>query len=133
MIDSRLSLSVFMNTLSTVVNALSGLITLPLLIGRLGAESYGLWTLIVAVAGYFLVLDFGASSAVGRLVAASRAREDIAHLNVVLSTTLVLLFGVCGLVVVASFLVPIPFFWFFHVPAAQADDVWAALLLIGIN
>ena len=133
MTRGRLSLNVFMNMLSTVVNALSGFVTLPLLVGRLGAESYGLWTLIVAVAGYFLVLDFGVSSAVGRLVAASRARSDVAGLNAVLSTTLVLLLGVCALVVVASCFVPIPFFWFFHVPAAQTDDVRSALLLVGVT
>jgi O-antigen/teichoic acid export membrane protein len=131
--SGRLRLNVFMNMLTTAVNALSGLVTLPLLIRRLGPDTYGLWTLIVAVAGYFLVLDLGVSSAVVRLVTVKRLRNEISGINAVLSTALVLMLGVCGLVMVASCIAAAAFLWFFHVPAAQIGDVRSALLLVGFT
>ena len=132
-IPRRVSLNLLTNTLSTVLNALCGFLILPFLISRLGRETYGLWTLIVATAGYFIVLDFGVSGALGRLVAAHRAKDDIAATNVVMSTTLLLLLGVCALVTIVTLLIHIPFFWLFEVPAQHQSDVRGALVIVGIT
>src|SRR3954451_23118341 len=91
----RVTLNVLANTVSTALNAFCGFLILPFLISKLGRDTYGFWTLIVASAGYFLVLDFGVSGAVGRLVAGHRSKDDIRNVNVVISTTAVLLLGLC--------------------------------------
>jgi O-antigen/teichoic acid export membrane protein len=129
----RLSLNVGLNTLSTLVNALTGFLTLPFLIGQLGVERYGLWVLVVGVTGYFLLLDFGISGAVGRLVAGCRARDDRAGLDAVLSTTFGLLLLVGGVVALATLAVPGLFAWIFDVPPAARADVTRALIIVGFS
>ena len=125
----RVSINAFMNVLYTVLAALSGLVTMPILVKELGAENYGIWTLIVATTLYFGALDLGVPAAAGRLFAA--AREDIRAVNAVFSTafaTLCAIFlAVSLLVLLASWL----FFEAFPVPIAQQPDARAALLILG--
>jgi O-antigen/teichoic acid export membrane protein len=132
-IVSRLSFNVLTNIFTTLLNAFCGFIILPFLIGQLGRETYGFWTLIVASVGYFLVLDIGLSGAIGRLIAAHRATDDIRAINTVLSTTLILLCGVSVVVFVLSFLLQFPFFWLFDVPEPQKADIARTLLVMGFG
>jgi O-antigen/teichoic acid export membrane protein len=129
----RLTLNVVLNTAGTLVNAVSGFLVLPFLVSRLGTEGYGLWTLIVATTGYFLVLDFGVSGAVGRLVAGRRALGDVAEINTVITTTLIMLAGVAVMVSIATLIAPSLFVRLFDVPAAQQADVTVALLIVGFT
>src|SRR3954468_21217260 len=108
-IANRVSFNVVGNLFNTLLNAFCGFLILPFLIGQLGRETYGFWTLIVGTVGYFLVLDLGVSGAIGRLVAAHRAKNDIAAVNVVISTTTILLFGVSAVVLVLAFFHPVSF------------------------
>src|SRR4051812_42377103 len=119
--------------MSTLLNAFCGFLILPFLISKLGRDTYGFWTLIVASAGYFLVLDFGVSGAVGRLVAGHRSKDDIRNVNVVVSTTAVLLLGLCCVAALLSYFLPGPFFALFEVPAAQKADGATALLIVGMT
>src|SRR4051794_40119292 len=57
MARGRLFSNILWSTSGALVNALAGLVTLPFLVSRLGTESYGLWTLIVAVSGYIMALE----------------------------------------------------------------------------
>ena len=132
-IASRASFNVLTNVFTTLLNAFCGFIILPFLIGQLGRETYGFWTLIVASVGYFLVLDIGVSGAIGRLIAAHRAKDDIRAINAVLSTTLVLLCGVSVVVFILSFLLRFPFFWLFEVPEPQKADIATTLLVMGLG
>ena len=127
----RVALNVAANTTSTIINAFCGFLILPFLISKLGRETYGIWTLIVACAGYFLLLDFGLSGAVGRLIAGYRSQGDMHKVNVVISTTALMLLGVCALVIVLSYFLAIPFFYLFDVPPAEKPDTALALFIIG--
>ena len=129
----RVTLNVIANTVSTALNAFCGFLILPFLISQLGRDTYGFWVLIVATAGYFLVLDFGVSGAVGRLVAGHRSKDDIRSINVVVSTTAVLLLALCCVVALLSYFLPIPFFALFEVPAAEQSDVASALFIVGVT
>jgi len=54
LLGNRVRINVMLNTLSPLINAVCGFVVLPFLISRLGRETYGFWTLIVASVGYFL-------------------------------------------------------------------------------
>jgi O-antigen/teichoic acid export membrane protein len=131
--NRRIALNVLGNTVSTVLNALCGFLILPFLISKLGRETYGFWTLIVASAGYFLLLDFGVSGAVGRLVAAHRSKDDVQSINVVVSTTALLMLVVCCVVALLSYFIATPFFALFEVPSGDQADVKHALLIVGMT
>jgi len=121
------------NAVGVAVSMLSGLLVMPYLIRTLGASTYGLWILIGTLTGYFGVLDLGVSAALGRLIAAHRARGEMRDVNVVMSTACALLLivslVVCLATCVALFLFPV----LFSVPADQTMDVRYSLVLVGIG
>jgi O-antigen/teichoic acid export membrane protein len=121
------------NTAGTVVNMLSGLVVMPYLIRTLGSGTYGLWILIGTMAGYFGILDLGVSTALGRLVAAHRARGERNQINAVMSTSCALLL-VAFVIVCAATALSLPIFpRLFSVPANELLDVRYALILVGLN
>lgn len=131
--ERRMSVNVVASTSATLVNALSGFLTLPFLVAQLGPGTYGLWTLVFAVASYFVVLETGATGAVGRVVAGLRSRDDVQAINSLLTTTFAVMGGV-GVVLVAGFLgVAWAFPSVFIVPTEQVDDVRAALMVMGLS
>jgi O-antigen/teichoic acid export membrane protein len=130
LLGNRLRTNVVLNTLSPLVNAVCGFVVLPFLISKLGRETYGFWTLIVASVGYFLVFDLGVSTAIGRLIAAHRAKDEMHAINMVTVTALAFLFAVGLIVMVLSLVVPSAFFFLFDVPAVQRPDVAKALVVM---
>jgi len=121
------------NTAGTVVNMLSGLVVMPYLIRTLGSGTYGLWILIGTMAGYFGVLDLGVSAALGRLVAAHRARDEHDQVNEVMSTSLAMLLVAFVFVCVATAVALVIFPRIFSVPSNELLDVRYALILVGLN
>jgi O-antigen/teichoic acid export membrane protein len=121
------------NTAGTVVNMLSGLIVMPYLIRTLGSGTYGLWILIGTMAGYFGVLDLGVSVALGRLVAAHRARREYDQINRVMSTSFALLLVAFAIVCAATGVALLVFPRIFSVPGSELLDVRYALILVGLN
>jgi O-antigen/teichoic acid export membrane protein len=121
------------NTAGTVINMLSGLIVMPYLIRTLGSGTYGLWILIGTMAGYFGVLDLGVSTALGRLVAAHRARGEHDQVNQVMSTSFALLLVVFIVVCAATAAALLIFPRVFSVPSNELLDVRYALILVGLN
>jgi O-antigen/teichoic acid export membrane protein len=51
-------------------------ISTPFVVAALGPDAYGVWVVVVAIAGLYGVVDGGFSPALGRLVAAALARDD---------------------------------------------------------
>jgi O-antigen/teichoic acid export membrane protein len=121
------------NTAGTVINMLSGLIVMPYLIRTLGSGTYGLWILIGTMAGYFGVLDLGVSTALGRLVAAHRARGEHDQINQVMSTSFALLLVAFVVVCAATGIALVIFPRVFSVPSNELLDVRYALILVGLN
>ncbi|HEY4363762.1 MAG TPA: polysaccharide biosynthesis C-terminal domain-containing protein [Bryobacteraceae bacterium] len=64
----------------------SAFIMLPIMIGHLGAERYGLWILAGEIVGYLAFLDLGVRSAAVYFGAGSLARRDSDELNRVAAT-----------------------------------------------
>lgn len=107
----RLIGSSVVGLLALAVNLITSVFLLPFLIIHLGDEWYGTWVLIGSVLGYFTVLDIGLFSATERYVALHFARRDWDEVNIVLSTSLVVLVlvGLAGLlaVVLATLALPV--------------------------
>jgi O-antigen/teichoic acid export membrane protein len=67
--------------LSTIWFTGVGFLLTPFLIGRLGADSYGLFLLVTSVSGFLGVMDLGLGQATVRYVAYYCGREDLAGIN----------------------------------------------------
>lgn len=76
-----------------LINAVSGLITLPLLVTHLNKVEFGIWFLVIQVVNFLALSDLGVATAVSRFVARLRGANDVAGLRQLLSTVLVLMIG----------------------------------------
>lgn len=60
----------------------------PYIIGKIGKDGYGLWSLTFSILGFFELLDFGFAVAVIKYVAECNAKKDVPRRNQVISTVL---------------------------------------------
>jgi len=121
------------NIAGVVVNMFTGLVVMPYLIRTLGSSTYGLWVLVGTMTGYFGILDLGVSAALGRLIAAHKARDEHDDINAVMSTAFALLLIAFFVVCLATCGVLVIFPLLFDVPASSALDVRYSLILVGLN
>lgn len=63
-----------------------GLVTVPLLLGYLGKEGYGLWTAITTVVSWATLFDFGLSNGLLNLISRAHGREDAEEATRLFST-----------------------------------------------
>lgn len=121
------------NFAGAVLPALVLFITIPVIVQRLGAPTFGLLALVTSIVGYFALLDVNASPGVVKFLAAHHARGDhdalarVAGLGLLLQAAVALV----GAALLAGLAVPLAT-RVFDVPAAQQADAvqalrWAAL------
>ena len=104
----------------------------PFMLHRLGAERFGVWSLLTVISGLYITFDFGLSSALTKFVAEFHAARDRASLR----TTLTLgaaLYGGLALVGVIAIVTARPWLLdFFHVAPALRDEARSALAVAAI-
>lgn len=84
-IKSQLEIGALITYISIGINIISGLLYTPWIIGQIGKNDYGLYTLVNSLIALFMV-DFGLSSATSRYVAKYRSENRKAELEKFLST-----------------------------------------------
>ncbi|HXF04839.1 MAG TPA: oligosaccharide flippase family protein [Blastocatellia bacterium] len=94
----RLLRNISYNFLAQVWFLLLTLGSVPYIVRHLGADSYGLLSIITLVVGYAAVLDLGLGAAVIKYVAEYHARQDVVALRKLVGTalTLYILVGIGG-------------------------------------
>jgi O-antigen/teichoic acid export membrane protein len=107
------------------VGLVAGLVTVPLLLGYLGKEQYGLWTAITSIVTWATLFDLGLSSGLVNLVARAHGREDEAGAREAFATALVTLLAVSAalIVLVAATLPLVPWAFFLGAQGILPDDV----------
>ncbi len=74
------------NTAGQMVHLVVALLLTPFVLGELGKEMFGIWTIIVAISGYYGILDFGIKSAVGQYVTRYLTAKDYVGVSRTLSS-----------------------------------------------
>ena len=126
------------NLLGAAVPALLAVLTVPLVVGYLGQEDYGLLMLVTSIMGYFALIDINVTAASTKFVAQHHAKGAQRQMHQTVSFGLLIYVGI-GLVGGAAlwtFATPLATEVFKISPARQADAVraleWAALgFLVG--
>lgn len=130
---NRILRNVLSNGTSYVVTAILGFVLTPIVVHSLGDTGYGLWTLVLALTGYFGLLDLGVRSSVGRFVTRYIALNDEHNVNRTVSTAFVIL-GCGGAVAFLATLVISTFFFdSFGVEPHLVTEGRTALLITGLN
>ena len=125
--------NVVWNAAGIVADMAVGFVLARYLYQHLGDTRYGWWLIIAALTSYFGFFDLGLRGSVGRNIAFYRARGDQDRVNAIVSTAVLILGAVAGLVLLATFALPALFFHWYAVPAAEQAGVRLALLLVGAN
>jgi len=77
--DSRILRNVGLNLLGTAVPIAISLVTVPGYLNTLGADRYGVMSLVWTLIGYFGILDMGISLATENRISIARASKDVPH------------------------------------------------------
>jgi O-antigen/teichoic acid export membrane protein len=128
--------TILRNVLSTwvgyAVTILVGFLMAPYVVHHLGNTGYGVWTLVMALTGYFGMLDIGIRQSVSRFVARYLALKDEDSVNRTVSTAIAMLAGGGLLALLATIALRIGF-GVFHVGIELQDAAKTAMLLAGLN
>ncbi len=105
----RLVRSSIWNLVGGVIPAVAAIITVPLIVGRLGEVHYGLLTLITSIVGYFALLDVNATQGSVKYLAEYKSRQDTSRMGQVfcLGAGLYLVIGAVGGAAIALFAQPL--------------------------
>lgn len=77
----RLLRNSFFNSSSWVINFAIQLLMIPFLVRRLGMDGFGIYSLLVSIIGYSVLVDLGLGQGVIKFVAEMKARGDVQALN----------------------------------------------------
>ena len=104
----------------------------PVLIRELGTENYGLWLLLSAIVGHFLLFDLGFRRALVHDISIRRERDDDHEIREIISSFLVLFVAIGLLVLVATGLLAVALPSLFDISPERADEARIALVLLGV-
>jgi len=102
-------LNIATNYLRFAISMVVVLIMTPYIIGQLGMDMFGLWSLIFAVIGIFGLMDFGFATAAVKAVAEATGSNDETGRNRALASLLLVytLIGLLSLVLVITLTGPV--------------------------
>jgi O-antigen/teichoic acid export membrane protein len=83
-------------SLAKAINTLTLLAIVPLVLGYLGSERFGLWMTLTAAVAFLGVADLGVGNSVLNLVSESNGRDDSAAIRKCVTNAFLLLAGIAG-------------------------------------
>jgi membrane protein EpsK len=100
-VSKTLANNTLFNALGRSWDALLGLILTAYIVYRLGADGYGLWSVVAPFIGYAALFDIGLGGGYSKFIAEHAAHKDYKKMSEVVSTGLFfyLVFGLCFLAI----------------------------------
>ena len=121
------------NATGYFVHTIVALLLWPFVLATLGGKLNGLWQTIVAVTGYYGLLDLGIRSAVGQYATRYWAQRDLDGVNRTITTALGVMLIVAGLILAASFVLAAFIGALVEVTPEQQQAAVLTLIIMGIN
>lgn len=97
------------NYLVYICNVIVALVLSPYVVRYLGDTFYGVWSVIVALTGYYGFLDFGIRQGVSQYVSRYLSSADFRNFNKTLNSAFVMLAGIGGVAVLITVFVGLQF------------------------
>ena len=105
----------------------------PFLITKLGDERYGLWSIVMALTGYYALADLGMRASGTKHIAASHARNNPEKVNQIVVTALVMYAAIAAVLLVVIGIVAWLFPTVFDIPGERTGAMQLVVLLTGLN
>jgi len=129
----RVFLNIFSNWMFFVLAILIAFIVSPIMVKKLGNETYGIWVLMVSISSYFTVLDFGINTALVRFISKYTTLKNYQKAAQIYSASFIffLIFGV--IVIVSSMLLGRVFRDFFGIETLSERYIYFVFVMIGVD
>lgn len=118
---------------TTIVLAVVGLVTTPILARELGKEGYGIWVLVGSFALYLELLEFGFGKATPKFVAEYTARGDARAVRATIATSFWILAALGAIAVVVGAVIAAFFPSLFGVSEELATPAQILIVLILVD
>lgn len=132
----RSAVNVFSTWLLQAGSLLFALISVPLVTRRFGLEGLGVWLLVQQIASHLQLLELGLASSLGRFLSRDHSLRDAAAYTGHVSSAIMLLLAMGGMLVLLSVPVGLAFPQIFDLPPQfLTDSTWMlviAILAIGL-
>ncbi|MBM4061527.1 MAG: hypothetical protein FJ265_10605 [Planctomycetes bacterium] len=126
-----ISRNIASNTIGYLVGVFVALLLTPFVLDRLGESGFGIWSLVVAMTGYYGILDLGIRSAVGQYATRYWELGDVPGVSRTISTAVALTLPIAAVLLLASVGLA---FWapaLFEVAPDEAGATTTAVLVMG--
>ena len=122
------------NFLGAAAPALLSIVTLPYIVGKLGAADFGLLVLVTAIVGYFALIDINLTAGSTKFVAQYNATGDMGQVHATASFGLVIYacIGTVGMLALLWFARPLVTH-VFSIPPARVDTAVLAVQVASIG
>jgi O-antigen/teichoic acid export membrane protein len=131
--SGRLIRNTLLNGCGKLANFLTLILLSPILLSRLGAEQFGLWTLVIMFSGHFGMLDLGFGAALTKYVAQYKVTNQLQFANLPFTAAL-LGYGASAMALLCGlWWLRFPLFKFFSVPKSfweQSNYLIPGMVLI---
>ena len=133
-LGAKVTRNVLYNAARSIVLAPLPFLLIPYFLKKLGMVGYGTWAVFLAVNGMTSLADFGLVTSISKHVAQYYALRDVRALGQLISTSLVLYFGIAsaaaGILWASSRLLVATLFRNSTLPAAELMSLWKYLILL---
>ena len=98
-------LGVILSYFNMLLSSIIGLAIVPFLIGRLGDVEYGVYQTVAALAGYFVIINFGIGSVITRYISMYLSKKDkqgesnFMAMSLIIASVLILILLVVGFII----------------------------------
>ena len=131
-IKKRLVRNTVINYLSTFVNIGVGFVLLPFLLNIIGPEQYGIYRLVLTLAGYLALMQIGVGTTTVKFVAQHLAKNEHQEINKLLTNSLLFYTGIgfiiCLFLIISAFYL----IGYFNIPEEFLADARLTLIISGV-
>jgi len=117
------------NVAGYVVASAYVILVVPIVVGYVGIEQFGLWSLIVALTGYIGLTDLGVATSFVKFIAEYQSRGDRENVNSVVRHGILFYLAVSAIFLLAGALASPYIFPLIGIPASKQSLAWNLLLL----
>jgi O-antigen/teichoic acid export membrane protein len=124
--------NLFSTWMGYAVTLIVGFLLAPFVVHHLGPSSYGTWTLLTSLTGYFGMLDLGLRASVGRFISRHMTLGDEVSVNSTVTNAFAML-ATAGTLALLSTFVFASDIGVFHIDPRYQVDARHALLIAGLT
>jgi len=126
---ARTAINVFAIWTNRILAILVVLVTIPIITRHFGLELMGVWLLVTQFTQHLMLLELGLNTSLTRFISRYRGKNDLVGASRYLSSSIFVLTGIGGILIVLSPLLALGFLAAFQLPSELEDQVYWLVLL----